>query len=305
MIDALSELRKRVFLETGHYHRVLRRVRFPGVAVLGYHGLRADDWPHGSMALEPLHVRASTFETHCRLVRETCHPISLEEWRLARSGKWRLPERPVLFTFDDGYRSVLTIAAPILKKYALPAVVFTCSMPNEERRLLWWEHVAARDGEAAIEAWKDRTYDEWLTQCALAAPVISDDDPRATLCPKEIAKLGRWPGIEIGAHTARHPTLARASLARQRDEIAENLSALQRWTGRSIRALAYPNGRRRVDYEEGTVNILRDLNFDFAFTMQGGFAMDGEAPLEYPRLLMLANLSTREFAHRLAYTWLR
>lgn len=35
-----------------------------------------------------------------------------------------LPEKPVCITFDDGYESNLTLAAPILEKYGMKAVVF-------------------------------------------------------------------------------------------------------------------------------------------------------------------------------------
>ena len=109
-----APLVKRGLLGLGHYRRALRRSRFPGVAVLGYHGLRADDWPEGSMAFENLHVRASTFDAHCRVIRDTCDPISLDDWRAAIAGTAPLPPRPVLITFDDGYRSVFTIGAPVL-----------------------------------------------------------------------------------------------------------------------------------------------------------------------------------------------
>ena len=43
---------------------------FPGVAVLCYHGVRADAWPPGTIPFEPLHVRAAELEGHCRLIRE-------------------------------------------------------------------------------------------------------------------------------------------------------------------------------------------------------------------------------------------
>ena len=106
------------------------------------------------MAFENLHVRASTFEAHCRVVRECCDPITLDDWREAAAGRTPLPPRPVLITFDDGYRSVARIGAPILAAHQLPAVVFVCSDPIANRRLLWFDAVAARDGEAAVERWK-------------------------------------------------------------------------------------------------------------------------------------------------------
>jgi hypothetical protein len=121
---AASQAIKQGLLATGHYRRALRRSRFPGVAVLGYHGLRGDDWPAGSMAFENLHVRASTFEAHCRVIRETCDPIALDDWRAALLGTAPLPQRPVLVTFDDGYRSVFTIGPPpICRRSSSPAPI--------------------------------------------------------------------------------------------------------------------------------------------------------------------------------------
>jgi len=67
----LRHFAKGTLLSAGHYHRALGRTRFPGVAVLSYHGLRADEWSDAALAQGFLHVRASTFEAHCRLVRET------------------------------------------------------------------------------------------------------------------------------------------------------------------------------------------------------------------------------------------
>jgi len=300
-----APLVKRGLLALGHYRRALRRSRFPGVAVLGYHGLRADAWPDGSMAFENLHVRASTFDAHCRVIRDTCDPISLDDWRAALAGRAPLPPRPVLITFDDGYRSVFTIGAPILAAHGLPAVVFACSDPMEQRRLLWFDHVAARDGEAAVEPWKARPYDEWLASCVQSTPTIGDDDPRALMTPGEVAALSRQPGIEIGGHTARHAILARAKPAAQRAEIAENDSVLQRWTRRPVRAFAYPNGRPRVDYDGEAVALLLELGFDFAFTMRSSFAMPDEPPLERSRFMIVAEVMAPELAHRLAYAWPR
>jgi peptidoglycan/xylan/chitin deacetylase (PgdA/CDA1 family) len=256
------------------------------------------------MAFENLHVRASTFDAHCRLIGDTCDPISLDDWRAALSGQVPLPPRPVLITFDDGYRSVCTIGAPILAAHRLPAVVFACSDPMDRRRLLWFDHVAARDGEGAVEPWKARPYDEWLAACA-HAPTIADDDPRALMTPADVDGLSRQAGIEIGAHTARHAILARASPAAQRAEIDENRLALERWTGTPVRAFAYPNGRPQIDYTEATTALLDELGFDFGFTTRPSFAKSGEPRFERSRFLVLASVTAAELAHRLAYTWAR
>ncbi|MBC7751474.1 MAG: poly-beta-1,6-N-acetyl-D-glucosamine N-deacetylase PgaB [Candidatus Saccharibacteria bacterium] len=51
------------------------------------------------------------------------HFVSVDQVLAARTGKLPLPERAVLITFDDGYRSVYTNAFPILKLFDAPAVI--------------------------------------------------------------------------------------------------------------------------------------------------------------------------------------
>ena len=273
--DALVSAVKHGLLTMGRYRRTLARTTLPGVAVLGYHGLRADDLPRGTMAFENLHVRASTFDAHCRVIRECCDPITLDDWRDASAGRSPLPPRPVLITFDDGYRSVARHGAPILAAYDLPAVVFVCSDPIARRRLFWFDAVAARDGEDAVERWKASDYERWSAACAASAPV-DDDDPRAPMTADELVALDRSGRVEIGGHTSRHPILARGSRERQREEIEENLDAIRRWTGRPVRAFAYPNGRPGVDYGETAVDLLAGRGIDAAFTMRPSFARAGE-----------------------------
>lgn len=294
---------KRGALAAGHYRRALRHSAFPGVAVLAYHGIRDDGWPAGAMPFENLHVRASTFEAHCRVIRESCDPISLDDWRAALAGGV-LPPRPALITFDDGYRSVWTIAAPILAAYDLPAVVFACSEPIATRTMLWFDALAAREGETTVDACKTFEYHSWLAACGEARPV-ADDDPRALMLASEVAALSRQKGVEIGAHTARHPILSHASLEDQRREITDGREALERWSGRPVRAFAYPNGRPLIDYTSDTVAMLDGLGFDFAFTTRPAFASPSEPALERSRFLIVAGVTAQELSHRLAYTWPR
>ena len=302
---ALSKLMKQGLLKAGHYHRALARTKFPGVAVLCYHGVRADNMAPGTIPFQYLHIPVSTLESHCRVIRQYCDPISLDDWRAARGGGPPLPERPVLVTFDDGYRSVLTLGAPILATYDVPAAVFVCTGPMVTRRMLWFDDVAARDGEDAVEAWKTSDYESWQGGCAQETTELAEDDPRILMTPGDLATLARMKGIEIGGHTVQHPILARASEGQQRSEIEQNLESIQQWTEKPVRAFAYPNGRPGVDYTPGTIGVLQDAGIDIAFTTRQLFAAPAEPPLERSRFLMLDEVSGGELAHRLTYSWPR
>ena len=193
-------------LTLGPYRRTLARKTLPGVAV-GYHGLRDDDPPADSMAFENLHVRASTFDAHCRVIRETCDPITLDDWRQAAAGRRRCRR------VRSSSRSTTVpqrgrIGAPILAAHHLPAVVFVCSDPISAgvcSGSTLWRHAKEKRPSSA---WKARDYDSWSAACADSAPVDDDDPPRAD-------DAGRSRALSHSRHRDRraygaHPILARA-----------------------------------------------------------------------------------------------
>lgn len=293
---------KEALLASGHYARKLRRQSFPGVLVLCYHAVRDDDLPPGSQPFEGLHVRAGELDAHCRLLSATCHPIDLARWREALSGGPPLPARPVLMTFDDGYRSYQA-AAEVLGRYGLPSVVFACSGPVENQAPLWFDACARAHGEEEVERLKRVPYAAWREQTAPLERAIPRDAPEALLAPDELRAVADRPLCEVGGHTVRHPILARGDREEQQAEIADNRDRLQEWTGRPVTAFAYPNGRPGQDYTAGTVELVRQAGYDFAFTTRHGFALPGEPPLERSRFLMTAGIGAAELAHRLCYSW--
>jgi peptidoglycan/xylan/chitin deacetylase (PgdA/CDA1 family) len=305
MNAAVTSRIKRALLAAGYYRIRLRANRFPGVAVLCYHGVRDDHWPSGTMVFENLHVRARELEAHCRLLRQTCHPISLREWRAARAGDAALPARPVLLTFDDGYRTVFTLARPILQRYDIPAVAFVCSEPVEQRQWFWHDAVGREHGEAAAARAKTLPFAAWQRLREQCAKRAADDDPHAPLTIGDVHALARDGCVEVAGHTAAHAILARASRSEQHAQITDNKLRLEAWTGTPVHAFAYPNGQPREDYTSETVELVRESGVDTAFTTRHGFALPDEPTLERSRFFMLAGVSAAELAHRLTRSWRR
>jgi peptidoglycan/xylan/chitin deacetylase (PgdA/CDA1 family) len=271
-------------MASGWYDRQIVRASFPGVLVLCYHGVRSATWRDDEQAYPDLHVDARTFEEHCDLIRRTCHPISLDDWRAAARGASALPERPVIVTFDDGYRSVFEVARPILKRAGVPAAVFVCTEPVRTQRLFWFD-------AAAREMSSD-------------AGVDVSRDPLAPMTPEQV-RIMADEGFEIGAHTATHPILSDQTDNDQRRELAACQETLTHWTGRAPRALAYPFGKPATDYSPRTVRLAEEAGFDMAFTTHADFARPGEPALERSRFLVLAEVSAGELAHRIAHSWPR
>jgi peptidoglycan/xylan/chitin deacetylase (PgdA/CDA1 family) len=288
----------------GAYRHRLAVQPYPGVAVLAYHAVRASAATpmHGAN----LHVTAARLDEHCRALRALdCAPLSLDEWAAVASGRRAAPPRAVMITFDDGYRSVLTDALPVLERHGIPATVFVCTGAVGRQVRFWFDAVAAAEGEEAVERAKALAYGEWRDLAARAERPVGAGDPHAPLTVDELRQLAAHPLIAIGAHTVTHPILAKAPAAVQRDEIAGSCAALRTWIGTAPAAFAYPNGRRGIDYTVDTVRMLGDCGIAHAFRVGDAFAVPRESPLEVPRFLMVDAVSGVELAHRLALAWPR
>jgi peptidoglycan/xylan/chitin deacetylase (PgdA/CDA1 family) len=305
MIVTLRAQVKRTLLAAGHYRRHLAAARFPGAVVLCYHAVRPDSAPSDAYPFDQLHVRTSELAAHCELIASCCTPTSLADLRRAVLEDSPLPARPVLVTFDDGYRNIATLAVPILERYGIPAAFFVCTSSIAERRLLWYDAIARRGKEADAGRMKRLSFAEWRRVERDARTPVDDDDPLAPMTLQDIQALAAHRLFEFGSHTASHPILASAPVSAQRDEIVTSLRVLETWTRKPVTAFAYPNGQPGIDYTDETIALLRDARVNLAFTTRAGFAGPGEAALEQPRFLMLAGVSQAELAHRLAYSWRR
>jgi peptidoglycan/xylan/chitin deacetylase (PgdA/CDA1 family) len=301
---SLADSAKAGLLATRWYAHRLEHDAFPGVLVLCYHGLRSASRGTGDIPFANLHVTNETFEAHCRLIADTCHPIDLTTFRDAQINPRALPARPVLVTFDDGYRSVFEMARPVLRRYRIPAAVFVCSDPVRARRLFWFDAVARAAGEEAVAAVRALPDDERRAVAAACEARADASDPLAPMTTDQVRQLADE-GFAIGAHTSSHAPLGQSSPDLQQEDLESCRTTLESWTGQRVDALAYPWGAPRIDYTPQTVAIADALGFTTAFTTKPDFARPGEPVLERSRFVMLAEVSAAELAHRMAYAWTR
>jgi len=303
MVSQIGAVAKAVLRTAGYYRRRLARETFPGPAVLCFHNVLPDDVDRTTIPFAPLQVSASRLDEQCRAIAETCHPISFETFLNSWEGRERWPARPVMFTFDDGYRNVATVAGPILAKYEIPAVAFTCTGPQELGGAFWVDRVAAVSGEAEVERLKERP-DEERRDAAARTPAYPFRHEHCRLMTQvDLKELATRPGWEVGGHSHTHPILAQCSQEGQREEIELNAATLGAATGKRPRSFAYPNGRPNRDYDETTKRLVAEAGIKLAFTTATGFVVDQTRPYDVPRFLMLNSVAGTELLHRLAFSW--
>jgi peptidoglycan/xylan/chitin deacetylase (PgdA/CDA1 family) len=70
-------------------------------------------------------IRPDVFERQLVYLREKGYTfITLDELSAAAANQGALPEKPIILTFDDGYRDFYTEAWPILERHQIKATVF-------------------------------------------------------------------------------------------------------------------------------------------------------------------------------------
>jgi|FEC22Drversion2_1045045.scaffolds.fasta_scaffold00662_21 poly-beta-1,6-N-acetyl-D-glucosamine N-deacetylase len=187
--------------------------------------------------------------------------ISLDDVAAAARGARPLPDKAILITFDDGYRSLYTHVYPLLQVYRFPivsALVGSWMEGRPDGTVLYGDRVVPRRnfltwGEArelqasGLVEFASHSYD--LHRGVLA-------NPQGNMVPAAIT----WrydPATQRYETDAQYRARIRADLQRSRQQIAANL-------GRSPRALVWPFGR----YTGPALAEAKAVGFSFALTLE-------------------------------------
>lgn len=97
------------------------------VPILMYHYIRVNPNPADRLGFD-LSVTPGDFARQMDwLAGNGYHPIDFDQLRGYVLGGGRLPDRPIVLTFDDGYRDMYTTAYPILRAHGFKAVAYVVS----------------------------------------------------------------------------------------------------------------------------------------------------------------------------------
>lgn len=114
------------------------------VPILMYHHV-SELPPDADVYRRDLTVSPKAFDAQLRYLDEAgYHPITLIDLYLNLTEGYPLPEKPVVLTFDDGYRDAYEVVFPKLLDYGFPATFFVLSTPahHESSEYLTWGQMA-------------------------------------------------------------------------------------------------------------------------------------------------------------------
>jgi peptidoglycan/xylan/chitin deacetylase (PgdA/CDA1 family) len=232
--------------------------------ILMYH--RIEEIPHD--AAYPMNfVRPAQFQDQLAALTDWGYrSVTIGDWLAYRDRQEVLPRRPVIVTFDDGYRSVLDHAWPLLRANGFQATTFL---------------VTGQIG--GTNAWDP---DE------RQAPLLSADDVLAL----------RRDGMTFGSHTRTHRPLTRLSPEAVEEELRGSRRDLEELLGEPVFVLAYPfNNQNRAVRQ-----AARRAGYTSAVRGTGRMNRRMTDPLALRRIKVHYRMSVRDLRWRLARErWLR
>jgi peptidoglycan/xylan/chitin deacetylase (PgdA/CDA1 family) len=158
----------------------------------------------------PLKIPPALFVEQMEWLRENVKVAPLHEIITALVERRTLPERTVVLTFDDGYRDFYSVAAPVLRRLRLPAIVFLptghCGKTND------WPGQPASVAKEALLDWQ------------------------------QVAELVHQ-GFSFGAHGVSHAVLTDLPADLAEHEISASKAEIEERTLQPVEFFAYPNGQ--------------------------------------------------------------
>jgi peptidoglycan/xylan/chitin deacetylase (PgdA/CDA1 family) len=208
--------------------KIIQRV----LAILSFHKI-GDPGPGGWNSW--FYIPEKTFAGHLRFLKDNgWNIIDVPTFLAGLRAPEKLPERAVLLTFDDGYRSVREVALPWLRRFGYPAVSFVST--------------------------------GYIGGCSAFDSGVEPEEP---ICDWEDLRELQQQGISIQSHGVTHRGFSSLGPEEQEEELTRSKDVLEAQLGKRVEVFAFPYGDNGGNPSE-SAKTLEKVGFRAACIYGGG-----------------------------------
>lgn len=248
--------------------------------------------------------QAASLERELRWLKGRFNLVPLRSIANAAANGGTLGDKLAL-TFDDGLRSNVEVAYPLLHRLAIPATFFVCPGLVDRARWLWTHEARRRLARLSAHA-RAELAQEWAASADIQQFVAwmktldsaarkrverrlqeATPDFAPTDAERAAFDLADWKAlrrldpaiISIGSHTLTHPILPGVPEAELEAEVRDSRRQLERGLERPVDTFAYPNG----DLDPAADACVR-RHYRVALRASGGWVKRGVDLYRLPRI---------------------
>jgi peptidoglycan/xylan/chitin deacetylase (PgdA/CDA1 family) len=180
----------------------------------------------------------------------------------------KLPQKPVVLTFDDGYEDNHRNLLPLLREFKMKAVVYV--LGDRKHQTNFWD--------------------------------TSKGEPEAALMSSEqIKEMAESGLVEIGAHSLSHRHLTEMPIVEMEKEVSESKKNLEELTGKPVYSFAYPYG----DVNGGVKKAVQEAGYPFGIAVNSGPTRFGADLMEIRRVHIFPDTAGFDFLKKTSGFYLR
>ncbi|MSO93928.1 MAG: hypothetical protein EXQ86_11095 [Rhodospirillales bacterium] len=245
-----------------------------GLCIFLFHGV-VERSPYQVRNYTRKHLEKNAFARVLRSLQARGVPVSLELVIQHHQTGTPLPPRAFAITFDDGFENNLTVAAPVLDDFGIPATFYMTTDFIERNRMSWTDRIewaieqvsaatlrlpwgtrafkTAAEARAVLDeirghAKQDRSIDpnvlatDIQRQLGFPETWSSDDPLDRKLDWRQVKQLAADPLFTVGGHSHSHAILSFLAPEALDREIDESCRLLDEKAGLAPRHYSYPEG---------------------------------------------------------------
>lgn len=237
------------------------------------------------------HLRRERFYEIVQTLVANGRALSMPQVAEYAAAKTPWPSRAFAITFDDGFENNISVAAPILEHFGVPATFYVTTRFIDENAMSWIDKIeyciervrrgalqlpwAAEPKSFASTAEKIALLDEIRRvvkrdpaidpealardvagQCNMPCPEQSNDPLDLKMSWEHVGSLHESPLFTIGGHTHTHAVMSFLSDDKLETEIETSLKLLRDRAGCDTTHYSYPEGMRHC-YSQSVIQALK------------------------------------------------
>ena len=298
------------------YRRHLSR---DGLAIFLLHGVvEGGSWKVRNYNRK--HLDAEYFRGFLKDLLAIGQPLSMDDVIRHHEEKRPYPANSFAVTFDDGFWNNLSVAAPILKEFRVPATFYVTSGFVEHNGMSWIDRIEEciesdfpnaiklpwrqdpdhlvnnQDGIKLLEEIRrkvkiDPSVDvegliaDIARQCGRQPPVTSDSQLDRKLTWDEVRTLAENPEFIVAGHSHRHGILAFLGQEELEWEIDTSLNLMRDRAGLKTRHYSYPEGLAHC-FDDRVIGVLKDRGIACSPTAMPGINSPADDLFRLRRILV-------------------